>query len=1311
MKYHNNSMKMKNILNVFTMLTLFFVLGCEKPETNNDSEEGTNSDSTSKEEIFFGLNKESIAINPDGGSVDIIVYSNHKWELKGGSDWCIPSATSGQANENGEKVSFSADLTYDSRETIFWFCCADEKITFVVTQNLKEVILPDANKTFDIPAEGGIATLNYQTNINCKVIIPEDAQEWISVTTATTRGLVDESIQLNVAENTTYSNRTAIVKVVKEDDEAIYSEYIINQKQNDGLLSDENIINISSKGGNVNLTYKTNVECKIIIPDEVKDWISTSQTTKSLNSESSSLYISENTTYENRSAVVKVVAIANENLTIEYTINQEQNDAIIADDNNVFEVPYTGGEITLDYQTNVECEITIPQNAKDWISILPATRALTSKSTILRIAENNSYSSRSAVIKITKNGDNTPVIEYTICQEQNDAVIADEKNIVISGQETSFYIKYKTNVDCEIIIPENAKEWLHTAPSTKALVQQSITLYASANNTGQERSAIIQVASIEKAEVFDEYTITQNPRYLMEYTSSNGNIVTPNKEEFGAKIISNTCDNGVGIIEFDGPPTSIGDYAFQYCSNLSSITIPNSVETINKSAFYGCSTLSSIAIPESVISIKESAFYNCKSLTEITLPSSITSLGREAFKSCSNLTSVTFLDSQTSIGSWAFSNCSKLNSITFGNNITSIDGFAFEYCSALNKITIPNSVTAIGQWAFSYCKGLTEITIGDGVKTISVNAFNGCTSLDTITMGKNVTSISTRAFYDCSNLTKVHISDLNSWCNIKYEDLSAHPLNKKAGELYLNGELVTHLVLPQGLTNINSNAFYHCNSIQSITFPTSISLIESYAFYYCSNITDIYISDLAAWCNISFTNSFSTPLHNGGNLYLNNNLVTDLVLPENITEIKAYSFYNCKSLESIQISNNVSSIGQSAFTLCTNLTSVTLPNALTTIGNGAFATCTNLTSISLPENLTSIGESAFSGTTLTSITIPKNTISLGANAFQNCTSLSDLTILDSQASIGANAFSGCSALKNATLGNAITSIGNNAFKDCKQLKSIILPNTISSVGNSTFYGCSLLESATIGTGVVTIGTDAFRNCSNLRTITIPGGITSIGDSAFLGCPSSMNDRMTINVTITDLTSFCENNKISSLYGYKHLLINNEYVTNLTIPDGITKIGDNAFYQFVNIENVTIPSGVTSIGKSAFEECTNLTSVVIPNSTTSIGERLFCNCYKLANISIPEGITTIGKSTFYKCAFESITIPSTVTSIHQHAFSSCSKLASIYCKPSTPPQGGYDMFGSNAKGRKIYVPRESLDRYKSVYFYWEDYRSSIEGYDF
>ena len=303
--------------------------------------------------------------------------------------------------------------------------------------------------------------------------------------------------------------------------------------------------------------------------------------------------------------------------------------------------------------------------------------------------------------------------------------------------------------------------------------------------------------------------------YSIMYTSSDGNVVTPNiTTAFGVNIASNTYVNGQGIITFDGSVTSIGNYAFNNCSSLTSITIPNSVTLIGVWAFYGCSSLTSITIPNSVTSIGSSAFYGCSSLTsvhisdlsawykisftnsyatplyyasklylngklvtELTIPDSVTSIGNYAFYNCTSLTSVTIPNSVTLIGVWAFYGCSSLTSITIPNSVTSIGSSAFYGCSSLSSITIPNSVTSIGSSAFYGCSSLpvidyiqyadtclikstsstrTTYPIKESTRFISIAAFTSCTKVTSITIPREVISVGTQAFQNCSALTTVY---------------------------------------------------------------------------------------------------------------------------------------------------------------------------------------------------------------------------------------------------------------------------------------------------------------------------------------------------------------------------------------------------------------------------------------------------------------------------------------------------------------------------------------------------------------------------
>ena len=204
--------------------------------------------------------------------------------------------------------------------------------------------------------------------------------------------------------------------------------------------------------------------------------------------------------------------------------------------------------------------------------------------------------------------------------------------------------------------------------------------------------------------------------------------------------------------------TSIGDYAFQRCFSLTSITIPSSVTSIGYYAFSGCSSLASIAIPSSVTSIGDYAFNGCSSLTSITIPTEVTSIGDSTIQYCYSLTSISLPSGLTSIRDNAFSGCSSLTSITIPSEVTSIGSYAFSNCYSLTSITIPSGVTSIGISTFNSCSSLTSVTISSGVTSIGNYAFNGCSSLTSVTIPSTVTSIGQNAFSSASGLGFIKFS-------------------------------------------------------------------------------------------------------------------------------------------------------------------------------------------------------------------------------------------------------------------------------------------------------------------------------------------------------------------------------------------------------------------------------------------------------------------------------------------------------------------------------------------------------------------------
>ena len=309
------------------------------------------------------------------------------------------------------------------------------------------------------------------------------------------------------------------------------------------------------------------------------------------------------------------------------------------------------------------------------------------------------------------------------------------------------------------------------------------------------------------------------------------------------------------------------------------------------------------------------------------------------------------------------------------------------------------SVTSIGNGAFQYCTGLTSVTIPN-----------------------SVTSIGDEAFKYCSGLTSVHISDIAAWCNIEFASNYSNPL-RYAHHLYVNGEEVKDLVIPDSVTSIGNGAFQYYTGLTSVTIGNSVTSIGDKAFRDCSGLT------------------------------------------------------------SVTIGNSVTSIGGLAFYGCSSLTSVTIPNSVTSIGSYAFEGCSGLTSVTIGNSVTSIGEYAFYGCSgLTSVTIPNSVTSIEYQTFSDCSSLTSVTIGNGVTSIGNSAFSGCSGLTTLTIGNSVQKIGRNSFYECASLSSVTIPNSVTSIEQQAFSRCYGLTSVSIGSGVKTIDSEAFSKCEGLLDV-------------------------------------------------------------------------------------------------------------------------------------------------------------------------------------------------------------------------------------
>ena len=358
-------------------------------------------------------------------------------------------------------------------------------------------------------------------------------------------------------------------------------------------------------------------------------------------------------------------------------------------------------------------------------------------------------------------------------------------------------------------------------------------------------------------------------------------------------------------------------------NNYSGLTEANIPATIK----YGGTTCT-------VVKIDLYAFYECKSLRSVTIPHTIKSIGDRAFYG-SPIKSVHIDD----IAAWCEITYTggyygPSNPLQYGADLYLND-------ELISDLVIPDNVTSIGRYAFYNCPSLTSVTIPNNVTTIGEKAFWNCANLASATIPNSVTSIGDEAFNKC-NINEIHYGGtLQEWLEKEWKN---NQISSKFS-LYMGGELFTNLTIPNNITSIKDYAFAGCRSLTSVTIPSNVTSIGVNAFTYCDDITSVHINDIAAWCNITFGDAASNPLSFAKHLYVNDVEVTDLVIPNSVTEIKDYAFIECKSLNSVSIPNSVTSIGAYTFYDCSGFTSIEIPNSVKVIGKGAFNGCASLRSI------------------------------------------------------------------------------------------------------------------------------------------------------------------------------------------------------------------------------------------------------------------------------------------------------------------------------------------------------------------------------
>lgn len=754
--------------------------------------------------------------------------------------------------------------------------------------------------------------------------------------------------------------------------------------------------------------------------------------------------------------------------------------------------------------------------------------------------------------------------------------------------------------------------------------------------------------------------------------------------------------------------TSIGYRAFYNCVSLTEVQIPASVTSIGSQAFILCFGLKSITvavdnpayssldgilynkdqssllecpaaftgklvIPETTITIENNAFENCQNITEVTIPTSVAEIGDSAFYYCREIKNFySYGETPAKAFVSTFAGCGNntlhvpvgcldayRNAVgwkNFNNIVADIEKESTDFIYEYNDITQTAKIISSNKDIIDAV--IPETVVHNNriytVTAIGENAFRENWSLISVTIPKTITEVGEYAFYNCENIKRVDISDLTAWCLIDFVDWSANPIYFSKN-LYLNGQEIVNLVIPDVLTSIKDNTFVGLKNLKSVFIPNTIGFIGSNSFADCVSLTEI-------------------------------------VIPNSVTRTGSWTFSGCSALSKVTLSNSLTSIGWGNFMDCVSLKTIIIPENIMEIEGYAFAGCIldNIIDLGSEPQLChniAFDEKTFGITDLCVAPGQKDAYENSEiwNRFKNITEYMDVrnglefsgyVYVDGHAEItGVDDSVEYARIPGFILMDGdiytVTTLGEYAFESKFNLKTVELPSTLKTIGKFAFYNCSGLETVIFKCRNIYIDTYVFQGCKNINS-----------------------------VEITDLDTWCSSYNFAHylsnpLVYAQHLYADGTEVTDLVIPESVVTVSSYAFTEFKGLKTLTVPDGVERISFEAFSRCPNLTDVVFNGNTLYVIQQYaFSGCPLLSKVEIPQSVVMVGPAAFGFCEnlndidvskdnpyFSSLDgilydkdqtrilqypakregsfdIPETVNEIASHAFYGCSKLTGV-----------------------------------------------------
>ena len=619
--------------------------------------------------------------------------------------------------------------------------------------------------------------------------------------------------------------------------------------------------------------------------------------------------------------------------------------------------------------------------------------------------------------------------------------------------------------------------------------------------------------------------------------------------------------------------------------NIETAIIPDAIEvdgvsysvtSITSSAFSRCTNLKSVTIGGAVRSIKNNVFSNCTSLTSISIPANVEEIGSSSFSGCS----LEYADFQSfeSLCSIVFANCDA--------NPLSCSQKLYVGGKEMADLSLPDGITKIGNYAFYGCPGITSLIFPESLCEIGEEAFSACSGITSLSLPNSLRKIGLKAFQKCTGISK--------------------------------------LDLPEGVTSIGEKAFYGCSSLREISMPSTIRTIGQDCFnkdFYSANQMSIEKVDFASvesLCAIRFGNEYSNPLWYTKKLLVNGKEITDLVIPEGVTDIGDYVFEYCSGLKSIHFPESIKEIGES-FIECTGLERVEYASVESLCGiffrgeyysnplryaHNLYIDSKEVTDLFIPEGVESVGACAFQWSNITSVTLSDDVKRVGGDAFACCPKLKSVRFGKGIEQV-ASAFYECPEFDHVEFAdlnclwrmyfnvqypisyNNPLYFGHHLYSNGKEVKEVTFPEGMKEIKQGVLLGCESVERIHVPEGVEAIRELAFRDCKNLVSIDLPSTLQLLyfseftGDGPFDSCESLEEIRVREGNPYLDSREDCN----AAIFTETNTLVVGS--NNTVIPKSVTGITRRAFYGRTKLTSIFIPSSVVWLGHESFSECSSL----------------------------------------------------------------------------------------------------------------------------